>query len=744
MGSGYTWCGNSRENKITPWSNDWVIDPPGEALYIRDNNSGVYFSITPKPVRDGGEYIIKHSFGYSTFTHTAYNIKGEMQIFCPKGEKLKIQKITLENLLDKEREVSIYYYAQLVLGVFNYGSAKYISTELEENYICGQNPYSQYFGNMRAYLTILGGETLSFTGDRKEFLGVGEDMSSPNALNYKNLSNKTGSIYDPCLATETKIKLAPKEKKEIIILFGQDESKENISKLIDKYKNIEECHKALDEVKQYWSNFLGNIQVETKDKSMDYLINGWLLYQTYSCRYLSRTAFYQSGGAYGFRDQLQDSMNLGIVDSNIAKAQIIRNASRQYLEGDVQHWWHPVVNSGIRTRFSDDLLWMPYATAQYIRRTGDYSILNEKAPYLEDEPLREGEDERYTIVNNSPTEGTIYEHCIRAIEKGLKFGEHNIPLMGSGDWNDGMSTVGNKGKGESVWLGWFLCDILNDFQDICEYMKDEESLNRYSEMKEFIRENIEKNAWDGGWYRRAYFDDGTPLGSRDNEECQIDSLAESWSLISGAGKNERAVEAMEAVDRNLVREDKGMILLLAPPFEKSSLEPGYIKGYVAGVRENGGQYTHAAVWVILALTKLGLGDKAWKYYNMINPINHSKTELECRTYKVEPYVMAADVYIKEPHGGRGGWSWYTGASGWMYKVGIEDILGLKHVEGKGYKVEPCVPEDWTEYNIKINNEKEHYDIKVIRGKENKIRIDGKEVDIIPKEAGTLKIEVEFK
>ena len=744
MGSGYTWCGNSRENKITPWSNDWVIDPPGEALYIRDNNSGVYFSIAPKPVRDGGEYIIKHSFGYSTFTHTAYNIKGEMQIFCPRGEKLKIQKITLENLLDKEREVSIYYYAQLVLGVFNYGSAKYISTELEENYICGQNPYSQYFGNMKAYLTILGGETLSSTGDRKEFLGVGEDISSPNALNYKNLSNKTGSIYDPCLATETKIKLAPKEKKEIIILFGQDESKENISKLIDKYKNIEECHKALDEVKQYWSNFLGNIQVETKDKSMDYLINGWLLYQTYSCRYLSRTAFYQSGGAYGFRDQLQDSMNLGIVNPNIAKAQIIRNASRQYLEGDVQHWWHPVVNSGIRTRFSDDLLWMPYATAQYTKRTGDYSILNEKAPYLQDEPLREGEDERYTIVNNSPTEGTIYEHCIRAIEKGLKFGEHNIPLMGSGDWNDGMSTVGNKGKGESVWLGWFLCDILNDFQDICKYMKDEERLNRYSEMKEFIRENIENNAWDGGWYRRAYFDDGTPLGSRDNEECQIDSLAESWSLISGAGKNERAVEAMEAVDRNLVREDKGMILLLAPPFEKSSLEPGYIKGYVAGVRENGGQYTHAAVWVILALTKLGLGDKAWKYYNMINPINHSKTELECRTYKVEPYVMAADVYIKEPHGGRGGWSWYTGASGWMYKVGIEDILGLKHVEGKGYKVEPCVPADWTEYNIKINNEKEHYDIKVIRGKENKIRIDGKEVDIIPKEAGALKVEVEFK
>ena len=744
VGSGYTWCGNSRENKITPWSNDWVIDPPSEALYIRDDNSGAYFSITPKPVRDGGEYIIRHSFGYSTFSHTTHNIKGEMQVFCPRGEKLKIQKVTLENLSDKEREISVYYYAQLVLGVFNYGSARYISTELEDNYISGQNPYSQYFGKMRAYLTILGGEDLSFTGDRKEFLGVGEDMSSPNAMDYKNLSNRAGSIYDPCLSAETKIKLAPMEKKEIIILFGQDESKENISKLIDKYRNIEECYKALEEVKQYWSNFLGNIQVGTKDKSMDYLINGWLLYQTYSCRYLSRTAFYQSGGAYGFRDQLQDSMNLGIVDPKIAKAQIIRNASRQYLEGDVQHWWHPVVNSGIRTRFSDDLLWMPYATAQYIKRTGDYSILFEKAPYLEDEPLREGEDERYTIVNNSPTEGTIYEHCVRAIERGLRFGDHNIPLMGSGDWNDGMSTVGNKGKGESVWLGWFLYDILNDFEDICRYMKDEESISKYSSMKEFIRENIEKNAWDGGWYRRAYFDDGTPLGSRDNEECQIDSLAESWSLISGAGKHERAIEAMEAVDRNLVREDKGMILLLAPPFEKSSLEPGYIKGYVAGVRENGGQYTHAAVWVILALTKLGLGDKAWKYYNMINPINHSKTELECRTYKVEPYVMAADVYIKEPHGGRGGWSWYTGASGWMYKVGIEDILGLKHVEGKGYTVEPCVPKDWNEYTIRINNEKEHYEIKVVRGDKNKIRINGKEVDIIPKDAGNLTVEVTFK
>jgi cellobiose phosphorylase len=741
VGSSYTWCGNSRENKITPWSNDWVIDPQGEALFIRDNDCGEYFSITPKPVRDDGEYIIRHSFGYSTFNHTCHGIKGEEQVFCPKGERLKIQRIVLENLCDKERSLSIYYYAQLVLGVINYESGRYITTSLKENYIMGENPYSKYFGKLKAYLTILGGEELSFTGDRKEFIGVNGELSSANALRYKKLSNRAGSIYDPCLAVESKIKLAPGEKKEIIILFGEEELTESIEEKIKKYTNKEECLSALENVKQYWAHFLGNIQVKTKDKSMDYLLNGWLLYQTYSCRYLSRTAFYQSGGAYGFRDQLQDSMSLGIINEEITKAQIIRSASRQYLEGDVQHWWHPVINSGIRTRFSDDLLWLPYVTTEYIKRTGDYSILDEKAKYLEDEPLREGEDERYTIVNNSNKEGTIYEHCIKAIEQGLKFGEHNIPLMGSGDWNDGMSTVGNKGKGESVWLGWFLYKILDNFDNVCKHMKDKEKEDYFMEKKEFIRENLEKEAWDGGWYRRAYFDDGTPLGSRENEECQIDSLAQSWSLISGAASQTRGIESMEAVDRNLVNKDKGMILLLTPPFEKSKLEPGYIKGYVAGVRENGGQYTHAAVWVILALTKLGLGDKALKYYNMINPINHTNTELECRVYKVEPYVMAADVYIREPHGGRGGWSWYTGASGWMYKVGIEDILGLKKVEGKGYKIEPCVPKEWDEYTIYVNNETEEYEIKVIKGNEEKIIIDGEETSlkIIPRNKGKLQI-----
>ena len=946
-GSAYTWCKNSRENKITPWSNDYITDPLGEALYIKDNKDGRYFSITPEPVRDKNEYVIKHSFGYSEFTHTACNIKGTMTAFVPRNEQVKLQIVKLENLLNEEREISVFYYARLVLGVYGYENERYIttyinktdnenetnnkfnindeyninhkyhtnirininddkaivgvekdnvnndkySTSIEKDnvdndkestnmekfntnndefqisskkindknkaegknnivynddvviqqnnikYIGGVNPYSEYFGDMHAYLTMTGegdSQDISFCGDSKEFIGFGNDLSEPKALKDCRLSNKTGSVYDPCLSACIKITLKPKETKEILVVLGQD-SKENVRNSVSKYKNIKSAHEELENVKEYWNEFLGRIQVSTPDKTMDYMLNGWLLYETLSCRYLSRSAFYQSGGAYGFRDQLQDSMALGVADSEITKKQIIRSSSRQYEEGDVQHWWHPVVNSGIRTRFSDDLLWLPYVTAEYIKTTGDYDILNIKTPYLHDEPLREGEDERYTIVNASSNEGTIYEHCQKAISRALKFGKHNIPLMGSGDWNDGMSTVGNKGKGESVWLGWFLYDILNSFEKIAHKINDCESSLYYKSQKEFIRKNLEENAWDGGWYRRAYFDDGTPLGSRENPECQIDSLSQSWAVISGAGKlnyefnedkcdeneydkddenyigkkvnenvtekeqsddleydnnkkseednrykdkcrdknrcrksgyTERAVEAMQAVERNLIKKDKGMILLLTPPFDNSNLEPGYIKGYVPGVRENGGQYTHAAVWVILAMTKLGYGNKAAEYYHMINPINHSKTELESRIYKTEPYVMSADVYIKEPHGGRGGWSWYTGASGWMYKVGIENILGLRKIQGKGYEINPCVPDDWNEYMIRIKNKTENYDIRIIREKKNydfsnndgitndemrnthlisKILINGKciEGNIIPKDKGDLSVEVYF-
>lgn len=745
VGSAHTWCKNSRENKITPWNNDPVKDKLFEALYIRNDEDFKFSSITPEPVRDGGEYIINHSFGYSSFKHRMGDIDGELITFVPTKEKLKINKIKLKNNSSKTKKLSILYYLELVLGVTPRDTARFITTYNKKDYVYGQNKYSKYFGEDKAYLTAIGGESITFSCDRREFIGVSNDISSPSALNKNILEGTSGSIYDPCLSLNLKVTLEPFETKELVILLGEEESEDLIEEKIEKYKIIENSYKELEKTKEYWGNFLGNIRVKTRDKSMDYLLNGWLLYQNYSCRYLARTAFYQSGGAYGFRDQLQDSLSLGLIDPKITKEQILKNASRQYLEGDVQHWWHPVINSGIRTRFSDDLLWMPYAVVEYINMTGDYSILEEKAPYLEDAPLNEGEDERYTIVNQSNKEGTIYEHCLKAIERGLRFGEHNIPLMGSGDWNDGMSTVGNKGKGESVWLGWFLYKILKGFIPLCERKEDLERSEKYLKDSEFVLRNLEKNAWDGGWYRRAYFDDGTPLGSRENGECKIDSLAQSWSIISEGGKRERTIEAMEAVDRNLVDKDLGLIKLLSPPFEKSKEEPGYIKGYVAGVRENGGQYTHAATWVILALTKLGMGDKAMEYYHMINPINHTETELECRRYKLEPYVMAADVYIREPHGGRGGWSWYTGTAGWMYKVGLQNILGFDKVKDEGYSINPCIPKEWDGFEIFIKNEKEDYSIEVRRGSSKKIIIDGEEIkgDLIPRNLGKANIKVEI-
>jgi len=748
-GNSYTWYKNSRENKITTWSNDPVSDPITEALYIRDEESGEIFGITPKPLRDDGEYRIHHGFGYSVFEHVSHGIVSHMTSFAALDESVKFCIVKLKNISDIERKLSLTYYAQLVLGVVPQQTSQYISTYLDEdkNFIYAKNPYSEHFGEAYAYLTIANGLNKSFLGDRTEFLGRCGSTENPESLKYESLSNKTGSGYDPCLAASSKFSIKPLDEINLIILLGQNENLEKIKEITQEFNEIEKAEKKLAEVKNFWKDLLSKIQVKTPDKTMDIMLNGWLMYQTISCRYWSRTAFYQSGGAMGFRDQLQDVMAIGYLKPEFTRNQIIYSASRQFLEGDVQHWWHPVVNSGIRTRFSDDLLWLPYVTIDYIKNTGDYSILDEEVNYLEEEPLKEGEDERYKVTPPSAKKGSIYEHCIKAIDVSLKFGPHNIPLMGSGDWNDGMSTVGNKGKGESVWLGWFLYSILDKFKELCKFKNDNERANKYEEMQNFIKENLEKNAWDGGWYRRAYFDDGTPLGSIENDECQIDSLAQSWSVISGAGKRSRSEEAMEALERHLIKEDKGIVLLLTPAFNNSKLEPGYIKGYVPGVRENGGQYTHAATWVVLAMAKLGYGNKAWRTYNMINPINHSKTYFEAERYKIEPYVMAADVYNTQGHEGRGGWSWYTGTSGWMFRVGIEGILGLKLKEGKGFTIEPSIPKEWMEYEIQYKKDNATYHIKVKRDQEAKIYLDGNilENNLIPYlKSGEHKVEVYIK
>jgi cellobiose phosphorylase len=734
-GISYTWNKNSRENKLTNWSNDPVIDGEAEEIYIRDEETGELWSISPKPIRDDGEYIIEHGFGYSNFKHEAYGIIGEMTMFIDMDESVKLCSIKLKNNTSIKRKLSVSYYAKLVLGVTHEQSSQYIFTEFnnENGYLYGLNPYSEHFGRLICYLKTFGGKEVSFTGDRKEFIGRCGNISNPRAMKLKKLSNTVGAGFDPCLAQNVKIDLDKGEEKHVLIVMGQGESFKEIEKVINKYSNEFKAEEELNKTKNYWNELLNTIQVKTPDKSMDIMLNGWLMYQIISCRFWARTAFYQSGGAYGFRDQLQDVMAINYVDHSITRQHIIYSASKQYLEGDVQHWWHPVVESGIRTRFSDDLLWLPYVTTDYIQNTGDYSILDEEAEYLEDEPLKEGEDERYNVAKISHEKSNIYEHCIKAIERGLKFGSHNIPLMGSGDWNDGMSTVGNKGKGESVWLGWFLYNILDKFIPICEFKLDTDKVKRYNELKEFIRDNLEKNAWDGNWYRRAYFDDGTPLGSMKNDECQIDSLSQSWAVISGAAKESRAKEAMDALQKNLVKEDKGIVLLLTPAFDKSSLEPGYIKGYLPGVRENGGQYTHGSIWVISALTKMGYNNKAWKIFNMINPINHAKSYLDCQTYKVEPYVMTADVYAVDPHIGRGGWSWYTGAAGWMYRTGIEGILGLKFKNNEGFTIEPCIPDEWNDYHIDYNKEKCKYSIQVEKGEVKGIWVDGNKTDnnIVP-------------
>lgn len=744
-GSAYTWHQNSRENKITTWSNDWVSDETAEAIYLRDEMVGNVWSITPKPIRDGGEYLIEHSFGHSNFKHEAFGIMGEVTMFVPMKHNLKLCKIKLKNNSDITRELSITYYAELVMGVVREHTAQHIVTYLDEEnkYIYATNSYSQHFGKLNAFLKLIGGEQQSFTGNRSEFLGRGGSVESPEALKRVRLSNTVGAGLDPCLAVTSKIILEPNMEIELVAMLGEDESLENIFSIVKEFEDFEKVNTELMAVKDYWNKLLHTLQVKTPDKSMDLMLNGWLMYQTIACRIWARTAFYQSGGAYGFRDQLQDVMPLSFLEPSMTKKQILYSAARQFVEGDVQHWWHPVVDSGIRTRFSDDLLWLPFVTMYYINNTGDLGILDEKVEYLMDTPLAEGEDERYNISGRADYAGSIYEHCIKAIDRGLKFGAHNIPLMGSGDWNDGMSTVGNQGKGESVWLGWFLYDILGDFFKACTYKKDDERLERYKEMREYIRVNLEENAWDGNWYRRAYFDDGTPLGSAQNEECQIDSLSQSWAVISGAASSERAAQAMKSLEHYLIKEDKGMILLLTPPFSKSDLEPGYIKGYVPGVRENGGQYTHAASWVIFAFAKLSQGNKAAQLYNMINPINHTRTLLSCERFKTEPYVMTADVYGKEPHVGRGGWSWYTGSSGWMYTAGIEAILGFRVKDGKGFTIEPCIPEDWPRYEITYKKDNFEYVIEVKRQGEKGTWLDGKQCvgALVPFIDGVHKVEV---
>ena len=713
-GGGFSWCENSRENKLTPWSNDPVSDNPGEIFYLTED-FGEPWSITPLPIREDEAYTIKHGFGYSEFEHVSHELSQSLIQFVPVKGTIKINIISLCNESAKDRNLCITFYLSPVLGVNTRDTSKHlISSQSAKGTLLIENPYNREFADRICFIDA-SLEDRSVTGDRKEFFGFGK-TTSPDSLKQSHLSGSLGAGFDPCAAMQVNISIKANETKEIVFILGMADNLDRVNELVDEFKNLERAKEAFIEVKTFWQEKLQIVQVNTPDRSMNYMLNGWLLYQVISCRLWARSAFYQAGGAFGFRDQLQDSLSIAIIWPEIAKNQILKHAGHQFVEGDVLHWWHEPAGKGPRTRISDDYLWLPYVTAEYISITGDFEILKNQIPFLEDDLLRNHEDERYCQPRISKEVSSLYHHCIRSIENALKFGERGLPLIGGGDWNDGMNTVGNGGKGESVWLGWFLATTLQKFIPICREMGDSERADYYMDISVKVVEAIEDNGWDGNWYKRAFFDNGVPLGSANNRECKIDSLAQTWAIISGKGDSLRAEKAMNSLEDYLIMREEGLIKLLTPPFNDGDMEPGYIKGYVPGVRENGGQYTHAAAWVVAAYAMLGDGDKAWELFGLINPINHSRTDREYSIYKVEPYVMSADVYGDHPHIGRGGWTWYTGSANWMYKAGMENILGF-YKKGDTLVIDPCIPKKWTEYSIKYLYLETTYEIKV-RNPEN--------------------------
>jgi cyclic beta-1,2-glucan synthetase len=711
-GAGFTWSVNSRENRLTPWSNDSVSDPPGEIIYLRDEETGTIWTPTPLPIRESVPYVVRHGQGYTVFEHTSHGLAQELLQFVPLDAPVKISLLRLRNQTSRRRRISVTNYNELVLGVHRSVSAPFIITEIdkETGAITARNPYNNEFSSRVAFLDMSERER-TWTCDRKEFLGRNNSLDDPAALHRVKLSGRVGAGLDPCAAMQTVIELAPNESREIVMLLGEGENVDEARAVASRFKQMSAVNEALEKVISHWDDLLGTIEVKTPDSALDMLLNRWLLYQALACRVWSRSAFYQSGGAYGFRDQLQDVMALCYSRPDIAREQIVRAASRQFKEGDVQHWWHPPTGRGVRTRFSDDLLWLPFVANFYIEVTSDDSVLDEVVAFIEAPLLKPEESESYMQPTVSTEKASVYEHCARTLDISLKTGEHGLPLMGSGDWNDGMNRVGDKGKGESVWVGWFLHTTLAGFIKFCEARNEQERAERYREHMTNLKSALEREAWDGDWYRRAYFDDGTPLGSAQNEECRIDSIVQSWGVISGAADPVRAARAMSAVEEYLIRRGDGLVILFTPPFDKSPLDPGYIKGYVPGVRENGGQYTHAALWTLIAYAKLGDGDRAGELFALLNPISHASTRAGLHKYKAEPYVAAGDVYAVPPHTGRGGWTWYTGSASWMYRAGLESILGFE-LRGTRLRIDPCIPRGWREYEINYRYGRTLFSIKV--------------------------------
>lgn len=711
-GQAYTWAENAHEMRLTPWNNDIVSDSAGEVFYLRDEEAGHFWSPTHLPRGGQSSYITRHGFGYSIFEHIEDGIHSEMSVFVDIASPVKFTILKVRNNSGRVRRLSATGYTQWVLGDIRPKTGMHIITEIDPNTgtLFARNPYNTEFAGLVAFFDV-DEVTKTFTGDRTEFIGRNGSLQNPDAMHRLKLSGKVGVTLDPCAAIQVSFDLADGEEREIIFRLGAGKDTKNACDNVNQFRGNDAAHKSLEKVKNYWKHTTTALQIETPDISVNIIANGWLTYQTLSCRLWGRSGYYQSGGAFGFRDQLQDVLSLLHSGPQLARKQILLSATRQFPEGDVQHWWHPPTGRGVRTRISDDFLWLPFVTARYVQHTGDVKILDESLPFLQGRLLNSGEESYYELPAQSEQSSTLYDHCMRAIKHGLSFGEHGLPLMGTGDWNDGMNRVGHNGKGESIWLGFFLYDVLAKFIEIANLHNDPDFAAQCKKEAETLKSNIEKNGWDGEWYRRAYFDDGTPLGAASNTECKIDAIAQSWSVLSGAGDHERSVTAMESVVSRLVKKDAALIQLLDPPFDKAAIDPGYIKGYVPGVRENGGQYTHAAVWTVMAFASLGDSRRTWELLQMINPLNHSNTQEGIAIYKVEPYVMAGDVYALPPHTGHGGWTWYSGSASWMYQLIIESFLGLR-TDGDKLRFAPCIPAEWESFKVHYRHRDTMYHITI--------------------------------
>jgi cyclic beta-1,2-glucan synthetase len=732
-GSQSTWAVNSGENRLTPWSNDPVGDPTGEALYLRDEETGDVWTPTPLPAGAGQPYRVTHGAGYTIFEHNSHGLRQRLTLFASPEDPVKIIHLRVENTWNHVRRITATQYIEWVLGTTHAASMPYIIPEYDAAEACllATNPYSAEFGERAAFL-IASKPVHGLTADRTEFLGRGGTPAFPAALHRIGLETRLSPGEDPCAVLQLHLDLLPGAVEEIYFVLGQGSNKEQALGLARKYHVPAYVGAALERTRVFWDHLLGIVQVHTPEPATDLILNRWMLYQGLSCRIWGRSAFYQPSGAFGFRDQLQDVLALLPIDPTISRGQILNAAQRQFADGDVMHWWHPPSGRGVRTRISDDLLWLPYVTALYVETTGDVSFLEEKIPFLEAPPLNQDENERYNEYLHTKEVYPLIEHCHRALVKGATSGPHGLPLIGTGDWNDGLNRVGEEGKGESVWLAWFLCDVLERFARICDHRGENETANSYRARSKEYAAAVEQSAWDGAWYRRAYYDDGSPLGSIQEPECQIDAIAQSWSVLSGAGDPKRSRQAMQSVLERLVFSQDRLSLLFTPPFDKTEHDPGYIKGYLPGTRENGGQYTHAAIWTAWAFARLGDGKQAGELFDLLNPIFLSDSKEKATEYRVEPYVICADIYSKPPYLHRGGWTWYTGSAAWMYNLGLTALLGFKKT-GNILRIDPVIPPTWDGFEIRYQFGTTSYQIKVynpshLAHKVKVVKLDGKILD----------------